>query len=54
MHGPFRGLEMVKQRLVEIRKLVEIDEGQRNYSISGGVSQVTHGRLIMRILTMRG
>ena len=29
--------------------LLEIDEGQRNYSISGGISQATYGRLIVRI-----
>ena len=32
-----------------VEELLEIDEGQRNYSISGGISQATYGRLIVRI-----
>ena len=32
-----------------LHNLLEIDKGQRNYSISGGISQATYGRLIVRI-----
>ena len=43
------GLREAKRERFQTFLVLEIDEGQRNYSILGGISQAIYNRLIIRI-----